>query len=181
MRTLARRLDQPPDLCRLEPERVTMTDMEETTDVSHVFSGTLQSGASTVVVAVKCLHVTDDVRRVSTSAGRPSLRCLVYSLHTTQSFATEAIVWRHVSHPNVVPFIGVVFGWSDFPLALVSEWMSNATVRGYLQDHPEQQPQPFVCRSPLSRRPAHPYGARSCLTLFAASLTCIPSTSRTGT
>jgi serine/threonine protein kinase len=36
-------------------------------------------------------------------------------------------VWKHLVHPNIVPFKGVTFG----PLQLVSEWMPNGEIRHY--------------------------------------------------
>ncbi|EMD36220.1 hypothetical protein CERSUDRAFT_115163 [Gelatoporia subvermispora B] len=42
----------------------------------------------------------------------------------------EAVVWKHLRHRNIVPFIGI--DYEIFPLSLVCEWMSNGTVVDYL-------------------------------------------------
>ena len=47
-------------------------------------------------------------------------------------FCREAIVWKHLSHPNIVPFKGVNLE----PLQLVSEWMPGGELRRYVQKNP---------------------------------------------
>ena len=49
-----------------------------------------------------------------------------------QSFFKEAVLWKRLRHPNVVPFIGVVTNH----LELVSEHMSNGTLREYVEKNP---------------------------------------------
>ncbi|KAF9789160.1 kinase-like domain-containing protein, partial [Thelephora terrestris] len=44
-----------------------------------------------------------------------------------QSLCKEAVVWKHLDHPNIVPFRGVTFD----PLQLVSEWIPG----GELKEH----------------------------------------------
>ncbi|KIJ68018.1 hypothetical protein HYDPIDRAFT_25467 [Hydnomerulius pinastri MD-312] len=50
----------------------------------------------------------------------------------------EAIVWRHLRHPNCLPFYGVYFiqGQDLETTALVSPWMSKGTLRKYLECNP---------------------------------------------
>ena len=40
-----------------------------------------------------------------------------------------------MSHPNVVPFLGV--SEASAPLRMVSEWMPNGTVRDYIGKNPD--------------------------------------------
>ena len=42
-------------------------------------------------------------------------------------------MWKHLNHPNIVPFIGVTLE----PLQLVSEWMDNGKLQEYLRTNPE--------------------------------------------
>jgi len=44
-------------------------------------------------------------------------------------------MWRRISHPNIVPFLGV--SESHAPLCMVSEWMPNGNVRDYVGKNPE--------------------------------------------
>ena len=57
----------------------------------------------------------------------------------------EAVIWRRISHPNVVQFIGV---WEEPTfLCTISEWMPNGNVRDYVREDPE------ASRLQLVRRP----------------------------
>jgi len=44
-------------------------------------------------------------------------------------FCKEAVVWKRLNHPNIVPFMGVTFE----PLQLVSEWMPGGELREYVK------------------------------------------------
>ena len=46
-------------------------------------------------------------------------------------FCKEAVVWKCLDHPNVVPFWGVTFE----PLQLVSEWMPGGQLRDYIREN----------------------------------------------
>jgi len=56
---------------------------------------------------------------------------------------------RRVSHPNIVPFHGVSEALA--PLSMVSEWMPNGNIRGYITKNPETSRLQLVCwlESPL--------------------------------
>ncbi|KAF7975372.1 hypothetical protein HWV62_9703 [Athelia sp. TMB] len=50
-----------------------------------------------------------------------------------KSFAREAVIWRQLSHPNVLPFYGVFRLGSQYErLCLVCPWMSNGNLSEYL-------------------------------------------------
>ena len=44
----------------------------------------------------------------------------------------EALIWKRLTHPNIVPFIGVTLN----PLQLVSEWMSGGNLTAYIKSNP---------------------------------------------
>ncbi|KAF5351554.1 hypothetical protein D9758_007247 [Tetrapyrgos nigripes] len=51
-------------------------------------------------------------------------------------FLQEAILWRQLDHPNVVPFLGLYFlGDDNRRLCLLSPWMENGNVVQYLEAH----------------------------------------------
>ncbi|KAJ6588772.1 kinase-like domain-containing protein, partial [Mycena capillaripes] len=55
---------------------------------------------------------------------------------TRLQFCREALVWQHLQHPFILPFIGM--DPETFPsgsLCMVSPWMENGTVLKYLSDH----------------------------------------------
>ena len=49
-----------------------------------------------------------------------------------QSFFREAVIWKRLRHPNIVPFIGV----TRTPLQSISEWMPNGTLTEYVERNP---------------------------------------------
>ncbi|KAJ7100146.1 kinase-like domain-containing protein [Mycena belliarum] len=51
-----------------------------------------------------------------------------------QEFGREALIWRQLSHPNLLPFFGLYY--LDSRLCLVSPWMSNGHVLEFLQNAP---------------------------------------------
>ncbi|KAJ7767392.1 kinase-like domain-containing protein, partial [Mycena maculata] len=54
---------------------------------------------------------------------------------TRLKFCREALVWRDLQHPNILPFIGI--DRQSFPssLCMVSPWMDHGTVLDYLKKH----------------------------------------------
>ncbi|KAF9241776.1 kinase-like domain-containing protein [Melanogaster broomeanus] len=55
-----------------------------------------------------------------------------------KNICKEAIVWRHLRHPNCLPFYGIynIPGRMPQVTALVSPWMQQGTLRGYLESNP---------------------------------------------
>ncbi|KAJ7651249.1 kinase-like domain-containing protein, partial [Roridomyces roridus] len=51
-----------------------------------------------------------------------------------EAFSKEAITWRQLSHPNVLPFYGLFKDNSR--LCLVSPWMENGHIRNFLRTQP---------------------------------------------
>jgi serine/threonine protein kinase len=49
-------------------------------------------------------------------------------------FYREAVTWKHLNHPNIVPF----FGATLHPLQLVSAWMPGGSLAEYINEHPEK-------------------------------------------
>ncbi|KAG6819271.1 hypothetical protein H0H93_013553 [Arthromyces matolae] len=56
--------------------------------------------------------------------------------HLAKVYAREAILWGQLSHPNILPFYGLVRIRSR-RLAFVSRWASNGTLDDYLVGHPD--------------------------------------------
>ena len=64
-------------------------------------------------------------------------------------------MWKRLSHPNIVPFLGVTD--TPAPLSMVLEWMPNGDVRDYVGKHPEADRLQLVCHI----HPSAPYSTRS--------------------
>jgi len=54
-------------------------------------------------------------------------------LWALQSFSKQAVIWKRLRHPNIVPFIGV----TTDPLQIISEWTSNRTLTEFIQKNPD--------------------------------------------
>ena len=48
-----------------------------------------------------------------------------------QRFHCEVVGWKSVSHPNVVPFLGV--SETLFPFCIINPWFPNGDVLAYIQ------------------------------------------------
>lgn len=48
-----------------------------------------------------------------------------------QQFGREALIWRQLCHPNLLPFFGVYY--TEKRLCLVSPWMESGNVMQYLR------------------------------------------------
>jgi serine/threonine protein kinase len=59
-----------------------------------------------------------------------SLKCLYTGLIYIQEFSREALIWRQLSHPNVLPFFGLYY--LENRLCLVSPWMENGNMMEFL-------------------------------------------------
>ncbi|KAF9646797.1 kinase-like protein [Thelephora ganbajun] len=47
--------------------------------------------------------------------------------------ANEAIVWKSLQHPNILPLLGVLKDRSQFKFAMVSEWMANGSINSFVR------------------------------------------------
>jgi len=50
---------------------------------------------------------------------------------TFQRFCREAVAWKHLRHPNILPLLGVTVGEHQF--AMVSEWMTYGNVNEFIK------------------------------------------------
>ena len=66
-----------------------------------------------------------------------------------KAFIREAMIWRDLNHPNIVPFMGVHgFEGDRKQMCLVSPWMENGNLLQFLKGNPEvdrKTQQTLVC------------------------------------
>jgi serine/threonine protein kinase len=67
-----------------------------------------------------------------------------------QAFCKEAVVWRQLSHPNILPFIGVdceTFADTNF-LCMISPWMANGSLVNHIhsEDYEPEADTPRIVR-----------------------------------
>ena len=100
------------------------------------------------------MNVCLKVLRIFTSNGKVSQQVLkvfknssaqMMQVHRIlQEFCEEALVWKQLDHPNVLPFIGVNEILFSPSYCFISPWMKNGNIMTYLENHPEQNRLPWV-------------------------------------
>jgi len=48
-------------------------------------------------------------------------------------FFREAVAWRHLRHPNILPLLGVNLDLERYKLAMISEWMVHGNINEYVE------------------------------------------------
>jgi serine/threonine protein kinase len=51
----------------------------------------------------------------------------------TQTFCQEAVVWKRLNHPNIVPLLGITIT----PFQLISNWISGGDLLDYIKKNPD--------------------------------------------
>ncbi|KAF8211580.1 kinase-like domain-containing protein [Mycena galopus ATCC 62051] len=102
--------------CGLHPTCFTLTELQR---MGHQVAGggfgdIWKGSVGGQIVAVKSMrqYVDDDVKASLKKLGR------------------EALIWRQLSHPNLLPFLGLYM--LDSRLSLVSPWMENGDLKHFL-------------------------------------------------
>jgi hypothetical protein len=68
-----------------------------------------------------------------------------------QHFCQEAVMWKRMAHPNIVPLLGITT--SPRP-QLISDWMSGGDLPKYVKKYPDADRPVLVC-TPLVGFVAH--------------------------
>jgi serine/threonine protein kinase len=91
-------------------------------------------------IAVKVLHVYERSNLVKLLKVSAVHHCLCpASTINKQELASEAIVWRQLRHPNVLPFYGVYHQDNTRSRAcLVSPWLENGNIKQFLAQNPDK-------------------------------------------
>ncbi|KAF5381169.1 hypothetical protein D9757_009420 [Collybiopsis confluens] len=91
---------------------------------ADIWRGTLNNNNSESPVCVKVLRLVmeQDV------AKRDKIR---------KQFLNEALLWRQLKHPNILPLLGVNMELFSPSFCLISPWMKNRDIVTYLKENPE--------------------------------------------
>ena len=95
---------------------------------------------------------------ISRMAHKRLLRCVIgiaaFHVHhhrgSLQTFCQEAIMWRHLTHPNIVPLLGVTI---TPKFQLVSDWMSGGDLLEHLRKNPDADRLKLVGIPPIALIP----------------------------
>ena len=52
-----------------------------------------------------------------------------------QRLFREIVLWRRLSHPNILPVLGVAP--KLFPFCIITEWMENGNIMDFVSKHPD--------------------------------------------
>ena len=56
---------------------------------------------------------------------------------STQRLCREVLIWKRLSHPNILPLLGVSVSKNPQYFRIISEWMPNGNVIEYIRSNPE--------------------------------------------
>lgn len=91
------------------------------------------------------------------------VRCPFFPLPTALNgvpkYYREVVLWKHLKHPNIVPFLGI----TSTPFQFVSEWMSGGNLLQYTKKHPDADRLGLVSSSlpVVVWREIHPFASYS--------------------
>jgi len=85
----------------------------------------------------------------------------------TQRLCREVVGWKHLTHPNIFPLLGISMSTEPHHLLILSEWMPNGNVMVYAKSNPEANRLRMASLLAISLRPPpplinHPSSLRSC-------------------
>ena len=58
-------------------------------------------------------------------------------LPPTKQLCREVLVWKRLSHPNILPLLGVSVSKDPQYFRIISEWMPNGNVMEYIRSNPQ--------------------------------------------
>ncbi|KAF9260340.1 hypothetical protein L218DRAFT_872693 [Marasmius fiardii PR-910] len=85
-----------------------------------VWKGLIGSSTELVCLKIVKIYLKSDVEKLS------------------QEFIREAVVWRQMKHPNLLPFLGIYHLEHNQQLCLISPWMEKGNLIEYLRSTPRK-------------------------------------------
>ena len=84
---------------------------------------------------------------------RGPLKCVIDTVvspvhhrqRSSQTFCQEAVMWKRLTHPNILPLLGIIIT----PLQLISKWISSGDLPGYIKRHPNADRLVLVGATPM--------------------------------
>ncbi|KAK1216490.1 hypothetical protein PQX77_020885 [Marasmius sp. AFHP31] len=131
----------------LSPHCLQISEVEDLSDApveyggaADIWTGNLEG----VKVAVKVIqHRLGSQKHGQTIKVRLNTLAFITRLepgadHDFKAFTREALIWRNLNHPNILPFTGMYwFNEAQGQLCLVSPWMENGNLLQFLSDNPD--------------------------------------------
>lgn len=129
----------------LHPQSIVLTEVQVHGQLSmsggsygDIWKGTVH-GDSVCVKVMRVFGCPTDVEKLRKVCVQQSVSSYWYlSDGWLQLFALEAVIWKQLSHPNILPFLGIHIWLSESPrVCLVSPWLVNGNVMDFLGRFPE--------------------------------------------
>ena len=107
---------------------------------SHLFLETSQMSGGAVTMVIVCASkrsalIQPRTCQKSSRYAASDLTCNCSFEKSSQRLFQEIVIWRRLSHPNVLPVLGV--SQDPFPLCLITEWMLDGSIVDFTAKHPE--------------------------------------------
>jgi len=131
---------------------------------SGVWEGVYGEEGEAVAIKVLRRRATLDVHGVARVGSFDLFSSHNQALTILRNFCREAVTWKHLSHPNILPFIGVTANNEEY--AMISPWMRGRTIVHYLRNNSATNPLKLARTIfhfvHLSVKPLSPITVRGC-------------------
>jgi serine/threonine protein kinase len=94
-----------------------------------VYRGTLD-GSNVCVKRVR-VYIKDGPEKVAKVRCQSIRSPYLPFLKKVQAFCREAVMWKRLMHPNILPLLGITIG----PLQLISSWMSGGDLPEHIKNN----------------------------------------------
>ena len=79
------------------------------------------------------VYVQDGPTKAAKVVADPNAFAVHHHLRNSQTFCQEAVIWKRLNHPNIVPLLGITI--SHFQL--ISKWMCGSDLLEYVKERPD--------------------------------------------
>lgn len=136
---------------QLPTSDVISTGLEKCEDIavqSGGFADTWRGDLRGDRVCIKTLRIypSQNLQRLKNVSIRSVCQSCAHERHL-QIFCKRAVMWRRLSHPNILPFLGINTTLSD--ISLVYDWGCGGNLIQYLDSNPQADRLSLVCRIPV--------------------------------
>ena len=107
---------------------------------SHLLLEASRMSGKVAITVIVCaskhsVHIQPRTCQKSSRYAASNLTCKFSLEKSCQRLFQEIVIWRRLSHPNVLPVLGV--SPKLFPLCLITEWMIDGNIMDFTANHPE--------------------------------------------
>ena len=126
-------------------------ELVEEYDGGHasIFRGEYKGRA--VTIKTLRLYLTSDFDKCFRASILASCIAGISTDHESQKFFREAVAWRHLRHPNILPLLGVNLDLEQHQLAMISDWMVHGNINEFVDRREEVNRVQLVSDNTVSR------------------------------